>query len=548
MWKRFISNPFVKFLASLKLAVCVILSFAVLMTWGTLIESTHNAQFAQWKVYFSPVFIAVEILLFVNILFAALVRIPFRKKLTGFYITHLGLLTLMVGATLTAVTGVDGSLRLLPNQPSNAVVINEPHFYAFFNSAGGMDPVEFTAPLPKTVNPKRQLGKVFLELMDYDVYIEEFLPFASPHYSWKPHPDPATQSRFISLQLKNAMMAQQVDLSTFSQEDSSKKMGPLTLSLLSRISHDCFESALTNSALYLFQMGDHCLTFDTPQSTPITQNNITVRKLKDEPFLKLEIKTSDGTTLVFYPQLSSSPVTQDIKIDDKSEAYLLKLDSYIKDPHVIVFRNNQLGYGKTEWKFEPLELNKLYKLPWMGLELTPNKWIDNKYQHVEWFYQPPRQGDQEERHYAAKVRLQHRFNVDDVHSFWVDDTGLKKITTKSGFEFEFLCGRKLHHLPFTVALDQFKMNTNPGTMDPASYESFVTVTENEKTTKEHIFMNNPMKRDKYTLYQASYFQIDEKNFGSVLSVNHDPGRPLKYTGSFLIVFGSILHFIIRSRQ
>ena len=62
-------------------------------------------------------------------------------------------------------------------------------------------------------------------------------------------------------------------------------------------------------------------------------------------------------------------------------------------------------------------------------------------------------------------------------------------------------------------------------------------------------MNQPLKYNGYTFYQAS-FQENEKGeaTASILSVNRDPGRWVKYLGSFLIVLGTIIMFYFKRRQ
>ena len=64
-----------------------------------------------------------------------------------------------------------------------------------------------------------------------------------------------------------------------------------------------------------------------------------------------------------------------------------------------------------------------------------------------------------------------------------------------------------------------------------------------------ISMNEPLDYQGYTFYQSS-FQEDEmgKPIASVLSVNYDPGRWIKYIGSLLIVFGAIHLFYRRWKK
>ena len=55
-------------------------------------------------------------------------------------------------------------------------------------------------------------------------------------------------------------------------------------------------------------------------------------------------------------------------------------------------------------------------------------------------------------------------------------------------------------------------------------------------------MNKPLEYGGYTFYQASY-QVEEGAPPiSVLSVNYDPGRWLKYVGSMLLVLGIVIMF------
>jgi hypothetical protein len=115
-------------------------------------------------------------------------------------------------------------------------------------------------------------------------------------------------------------------------------------------------------------------------------------------------------------------------------------------------------------------------------------------------------------------------------------------------------------LPFALRLQKFEMKHNPGTQDPASYASFIQVVDglqkneaamNALETHE-ISMNEPLKVEHYTFYQASFIPDFPRPTTTILSVNYDPGRFLKYTGSLLLVFGIISlylkKFIQKKRQ
>ncbi len=100
-------------------------------------------------------------------------------------------------------------------------------------------------------------------------------------------------------------------------------------------------------------------------------------------------------------------------------------------------------------------------------------------------------------------------------------------------------------LGFSLTLNDFQIGRYQGTMRASSYKSQVTVSDKEGTVP--ISMNEPLKHRGFTFYQAS-FQEDPatgRPTVSVLSVNRDPGRWLKYLGSFLTVLGIIIMFYFK---
>ena len=102
---------------------------------------------------------------------------------------------------------------------------------------------------------------------------------------------------------------------------------------------------------------------------------------------------------------------------------------------------------------------------------------------------------------------------------------------------------KTYNLDFDLELIDFRMTTYQGSEKAKSYESEIRF--KDKTTI--ISMNEPLKLDGWTFYQSSFEppKNKEDSFASILSVNQDPGRPLKYFGSLLIVMGITLLFYRR---
>ena len=107
-------------LGSLTMALTLLPTLALVLFLGTLVESWHGQQMAQQLVYGAWWFFGLLALLFVNILFAALKKWPWKRHQMGFLITHLGLLTVVTGGCLSTVAGSTGLMFLVDSSDSSA--------------------------------------------------------------------------------------------------------------------------------------------------------------------------------------------------------------------------------------------------------------------------------------------------------------------------------------------------------------------------------------------------------------------------------------------
>ncbi len=114
-----------RLLASLKLAVTLIILLAAVLAVATFIESDQGRDIARWYVYTTDWFIAVLGMLGVNILAAALIRFPWKRRQIGFVITHCGLLVLLSGSIVTFLYGVDAVLALEQGETSDHVTMRD---------------------------------------------------------------------------------------------------------------------------------------------------------------------------------------------------------------------------------------------------------------------------------------------------------------------------------------------------------------------------------------------------------------------------------------
>jgi hypothetical protein len=215
-------------------------------------------------------------------------------------------------------------------------------------------------------------------------------------------------------------------------------------------------------------------------------------------------------------------------------------------PNLFLFGNKLAFYSKEDkkWHANKLELNGApADLPWMGAQISL---LDHQEKLVPFNIPTPTipiqkngsliKGD------LKAVRLEILGN-----EYWVSNYNPLSLSI-SGKKIVFEVAKETLTLPFELALTEFKMDKDPGTNSPASYESFIKLFDNGISTNHHVFMNNPLKKSGYTFYQASYAQDSQGQYSSTLSVNVDQGRFLKYLGSLMLVFGAIWHFNLQNTK
>jgi hypothetical protein len=111
-----------RFLASLKLAVFSLSALAASLAFATWFESSHGTTAAQDFVYKSTWFAVLLAFLAINILCAALIRFPWKRRQTGFVVTHAGLLVLIFGSYWSFKTADEGMVGMLEGEVRRELV------------------------------------------------------------------------------------------------------------------------------------------------------------------------------------------------------------------------------------------------------------------------------------------------------------------------------------------------------------------------------------------------------------------------------------------
>jgi cytochrome c-type biogenesis protein CcsB len=150
-------------LASLKLAVILLVLLLIGLAAGTIIESSRGAPVAQRTVYYAWWFLALQGVFAVNIVASILSLAPWGKQRIGYVITHASMIVIFLGAGLTYFFKTEGNLGLWEGQSSAAIDLTAPS-----GSVTGTKPLPFTVKLddfevenyPGTMRPSQFRSRV----------------------------------------------------------------------------------------------------------------------------------------------------------------------------------------------------------------------------------------------------------------------------------------------------------------------------------------------------------------------------------------------------
>ncbi len=446
-------QKFLKFTASLKLAVFVIIAIAVIAAVGTVVEAKFDATTAQKLVYHSWYNYGVLGLLVVNLVGVMVDRWPWKAKHTSFVLAHIGIIILLVGAWITKYMGIDGTIVFSIGQTNRMVSVGETDL-ALYTSLDGQ---KYTA--------------IHNEQVDF------FLNSPSPtHIRSLPVPEGDIQ---IIDYYRYAMRSERVEPSARDGDGPAVRfhLANDKVSLVEWMRMNAGEQQVVKN------LGPAQVYFSTKEIDHLTGNAIVLIPAGVDR-LKYRIHRAK------QPQ----------KVDK--------------------------GFAKP---------GDVIETGWMGINLR----IVNFYPHAK---EVIRFSRVEKPSPLTTEAMLVRFMGEEQ---WMGLNSILKFFSKSAV-YVLSWGNRRIDLGFDMKLENFLVGRYQGTMRAASYQSVVTV-DKEKLPYT-IAMNEPLKRNGYTFYQASFQQDESGNpVASVLSVNRDPGRAIKYLGCILVIMGSIHLFYFRNR-
>ncbi len=175
-----IGKKILKKLASLKLAVFVILSLATITAIGTFVESKFSdANTAKKLVYDTIWMYSIMGLLSINLIAVMVDRWPWKRRHAPFVLAHIGILFLLGGSVLTLRYGIDGSMPVKIGDSSRTVTLPETELIVYTSFDGSdyrkiySSEANFFSSPPTAKNPIR------IPIDEGEIVVDEFYRYAS---------------------------------------------------------------------------------------------------------------------------------------------------------------------------------------------------------------------------------------------------------------------------------------------------------------------------------------------------------------------------------
>jgi len=204
-------------------------------------------------------------------------------------------------------------------------------------------------------------------------------------------------------------------------------------------------------------------------------------------------------------------------------------------------------FDKDEWPFE-LVLSG-YRANADLLSVGGNPPPDARVVDGEFLRSRPREQAMEANIAGAYITV-HEDGVDERREgiLWgVPEYPAFAFETADGAEWAIELRKKQFELPFTVRLDEFTRELHPRTQMAAGFSSDITKIQDGMEQEIHIAMNEPLRHEGYTLYQASWGPADagpNDPLFSTFAVVRNPADQIPLYASIIITLGLVIHFTI----
>ena len=605
-WQR---NALFKFFASLRLAVVLLAVLIAGAIVGTLYESTLDARVARAYIYGAPWFNLWLVLLAANLAVSAASRWPWRQHHVAFLVTHLGIITLLAGALVGRLFGIEGTITLFKGEPPTNRLLVDEHQLRVRDTDGIVKGyrAEFLNRKPTPQRPLK-LGPLAsgaqLSVIDYVPAIEGKLNPRPLNSGGTPALHFTIATQMMGQKLDSWLLAENPQHDTFSMglANITLKRGVAPAAVAppdepnaaaeTQIEESIFAFAKApeqqiakslkggstgakvllsqpvagNEGALSISVAGHTATLDVAESigrdVPLVGTPFTARISDYWPDFRIEngkptsisqqpnnpavVVTLRGKAIPAQP--SADAHTGAPAMPREGEGADNRLTLFVSDDGAISY---QLVSRKTGSSTGHLALHQPLPTGWADWQLT----VDRTVPHAEeWMdFSPAAEsvsaasGDLPD---GVKVRVE---QGPQHYEQWVP-FGWQITLPLAPQEIALSYGWKQIPLPIALELLDFEVQRNEGSDSPAGFKSTVRVSTAEGVTATgQCWMNHPFNfpgamANTWTglTYKMSQASWNPENLAqSTIQILRDPGWLLKWIGSLLIVAGVFMMFYVK---
>ncbi|AMV38545.1 cytochrome c biogenesis protein ResB [Planctomyces sp. SH-PL62] len=651
-----------KFLASLKLAVLSLSSLAAALAFATWFESTYGTRAVQSFVYKSAGFAVLLAFLAINIFCAASIRFPWKKRQTGFVITHAGLLVLIAGSYVHFKSGDEGMVGMLEGESRSEMLRTDAPMFRLREvdphtqkpSANYELPFDESGPFPwgggsqrirnlfdLTLNRLtggrypivRDEADVLSKAGDpFKFVVKQYLPAATPDTVRRSDPSGQPMARlllrFKAPGMPDARLANAEDAAQWFQLDrrfyrTARSDGMPALVSFSYVDRpeyveDFLKPPLAESAVGVARIRyrdkdgkerSHDFKLETPADQPVPLPDsdliVSLQKLANFPTAEaglarvvgadsipiavFDVRKGDAPVvehvamgaMPMFPNIIPRPTVDGGKppealvrihlmlppdLDPKSSGLFGQIDVLATPEKTLYQRVFGRGKdGKPELRSAgPIETGKWIDAfgggagAAMTIGFQVGEYLPTAVEKR--IFRPLFLiGSQmDEAIPACLVELTVDGKTEEI---WIQrsealEAPVFRPVPFGGRLFEIAYDADRRPLGFDLTLEDFEVGFEPGTEQATKFVSQVKVDDLSQGVRDQlhtISMNEPMTHRGLTFYQMRYSPIVDPRtnqrtgqFQSVFQVGSNPGRPIIYAGSLLIVLGTFVQFYMRA--
>jgi hypothetical protein len=584
---RFWAFTCLRALASLRLAVVLLVVLGAVLAWATLLEASRGREHAQWYVYTSPWFMILLGLLGLNILASTLVRLPWKRHQTGFVFAHAGLLVVLAGAVQSFLYGIEGQVVLQEGEQTDRMLLStRSRISVAHRAAADRSALEFTfAPGPADWAPKQRLN--FAASNDLSLSILRFYRHAREQVDWvadeQDYQGPALKLRLLG-NSGNIVTEAWLAGSLFGGEavigPTAYQLWPLPLETMVEDFLDPPQDPAGAGILSMHYEGRMVrvpVAENVGRTIPLGDTGVAVEIIA---YLADARPGPNGRFLARSEQPRNPLVELKVHLPGEDEPTrqvafaklpLLNLDGVYGRICPVRFWFHHGGVSPTAGAVfaqspsgtlycrpvvngaygAPVEVRKDSRIPLGGqFSVVLLRHLPRARQNVSFHPVENDLGAAEVPEAAALVEL----TVGEVRrELWLQrgapQYGVQSVLTENGsVTLEF--GYEQVPLGYNLELKKFIRDSDPGRADQAGLTSIVRLTDPEQGLDEQreISLNAPLSQGKFIVYQSGFRDAGHGRQASVLTVAYDPGRLLKYSGGLMVCVGILGMMLRRSSR